>query len=102
MRFHCFCMQMLGLGAGAGRAGVATCLPHAWPACRLLGFFTARCSVPNPFLLRRAKLGKAPNPAPRWLGNALAWVLGLVGPKGLEFAKYSIGELDALWAMLLA
>ncbi|KAI7836528.1 hypothetical protein COHA_009628 [Chlorella ohadii] len=37
-----------------------------------------------------AKLGKAPKPAPRWLGNALAWVLGLVGPKGLEFAKYSI------------
>ena len=43
-------------------------------------------------LPRRAKLGKGPNPAPRWLGNTLAWVLGLVGPKGLEFAKYSIGE----------
>ena len=38
----------------------------------------------------RGKLGKAPDPAPRWLGNLLAWVLGKVGPQGLEFAKYSI------------
>ncbi|KAL4421293.1 hypothetical protein ABPG75_010584 [Micractinium tetrahymenae] len=37
-----------------------------------------------------AKLGKAPDPAPRWLGNLLAWVLTRLGPRGLEFAKYSI------------
>eukprot|EP00879_Flechtneria_rotunda_P014646 GHRR01015305.1.p1 GENE.GHRR01015305.1~~GHRR01015305.1.p1 ORF type:complete len:238 (+),score=88.27 GHRR01015305.1:614-1327(+) len=37
-----------------------------------------------------AKLGKLQDPAPRWLGNFLAWLLNLVGPKGLEFAKYSI------------
>ncbi|PSC76507.1 7-hydroxymethyl chlorophyll a chloroplastic [Micractinium conductrix] len=36
------------------------------------------------------KMGKAPDPAPRWLGNVLAWVLTRLGPKGLEFAKYSI------------
>eukprot|EP00775_Hariotina_reticulata_P002974 gene2974-3258_t len=38
----------------------------------------------------QAKLGKFQDPAPRWLGNFLAWLLNLVGPKGLEFAKYSI------------
>ncbi|KAI3423955.1 hypothetical protein D9Q98_009789 [Chlorella vulgaris] len=38
----------------------------------------------------QAKLGKGPNPAPRWIGNALAWVLEKLGPKGLEFAKYSV------------
>lgn len=48
---------------------------------------SAACAPSSPC---RAKLGKAPDPAPRWLGNALAWVLGLVGPKGLEFAKYSV------------
>lgn len=37
-----------------------------------------------------AKLGKAQGPAPLWLGNILAKVLTLVGPKGLEFARYSI------------
>eukprot|EP00882_Tetradesmus_deserticola_P004812 GHRQ01005071.1.p1 GENE.GHRQ01005071.1~~GHRQ01005071.1.p1 ORF type:complete len:466 (+),score=194.94 GHRQ01005071.1:243-1640(+) len=38
----------------------------------------------------QAKLGTFQDPAPRWLGNIIAWVLNLVGPKGLEFAKYSI------------
>ena len=39
----------------------------------------------------RAKLGKGPQqPAPRWLGSILAQVLTWLGPKGLEFAKYSI------------
>ncbi|GBF89968.1 hypothetical protein Rsub_02674, partial [Raphidocelis subcapitata] len=38
----------------------------------------------------QAKLGTFQDPAPRWLGNVIAWVLNLVGPKGLEFAKYSI------------
>ncbi|EFN50942.1 hypothetical protein CHLNCDRAFT_55433 [Chlorella variabilis] len=38
----------------------------------------------------QAKLGKGPDPAPRWVGNLLAWVLERVGPKGLEFAKYSV------------
>lgn len=37
-----------------------------------------------------AKLGQYRDPAPRWIGNFIAWLLNLVGPKGLEFAKYSI------------
>ncbi len=37
----------------------------------------------------QAKLGKFQDPAPRWLGNVLAWLLNLLGPKGLEFARYS-------------
>lgn len=37
-----------------------------------------------------AKLGKLQDPAPRWLGNVLAWLLNLIGPKGIEFGKYSI------------
>jgi 7-hydroxymethyl chlorophyll a reductase len=37
-----------------------------------------------------AALGAAQKPAPRWLGNILASVLGALGPKGLEFARYSI------------
>ncbi|GLC35133.1 hypothetical protein PLESTB_000557800 [Pleodorina starrii] len=37
-----------------------------------------------------AKLGQLRDPAPRWLGNVLAWILNLIGPKGLEFGKYSI------------
>lgn len=38
----------------------------------------------------QAKLGKGPDPAPLWVGNIIAWILGLWGPKGLEFGKYSI------------
>lgn len=37
-----------------------------------------------------AKMGRGPEPMPRWLGTILAWVLEKVGPKGVEFAKYSI------------
>jgi 7-hydroxymethyl chlorophyll a reductase len=37
-----------------------------------------------------AKMGQFRDPAPRWLGNLLAWLLELIGPKGLEFGKYSI------------
>ncbi|KAG2498592.1 hypothetical protein HYH03_003343 [Edaphochlamys debaryana] len=37
-----------------------------------------------------AKLGRLRDPAPRWLGNILAWLLTQVGPKGIEFGKYSI------------
>ncbi len=37
-----------------------------------------------------AKLGQFRDPAPRWLGNILAWFLELIGPKGIEFGKYSI------------
>ncbi|PUZ52750.1 hypothetical protein GQ55_6G294500 [Panicum hallii var. hallii] len=38
-----------------------------------------------------AKLGKGPSrPAPRFVGNILAFLLNLVGPKGLEFARYSL------------
>lgn len=38
----------------------------------------------------RGKMGKAPGPAPRWVGEILATVLTWLGPKGLEFARYSI------------
>ena len=37
-----------------------------------------------------AKLGQFRDPVPLWLGRVLAWFLNLIGPKGLEFAKYSI------------
>ena len=41
-------------------------------------------------LKRRAKLGRAPKPLPKWLGNILASVLLKLGPTGLEFGRYSI------------
>lgn len=37
-----------------------------------------------------AKLGAAPKPMPRWLGALLAPLVTWLGPKGLEFAAYSI------------
>ena len=37
----------------------------------------------------RAKLGKAPKPLPKPVGNVLAKVLTWLGPKGLEFGRYS-------------
>lgn len=37
-----------------------------------------------------AKMGRAPGPAPRWVGELLATLLTWLGPKGLEFARYSI------------
>ena len=42
-------------------------------------------------LQRRAKMGRGPNPAPRWVGEIIARVLQAVGPTGLEFGRYSIG-----------
>jgi hypothetical protein len=39
----------------------------------------------------QAKLGTFQDPAPLWLGNVIAWLLNLVGPKGLEFAKWVWG-----------
>eukprot|EP01025_Chloroclados_australasicus_P033371 TRINITY_DN34023_c0_g1_i6.p4 TRINITY_DN34023_c0_g1~~TRINITY_DN34023_c0_g1_i6.p4 ORF type:complete len:158 (-),score=19.94 TRINITY_DN34023_c0_g1_i6:251-724(-) len=30
------------------------------------------------------------NPLPVWLGTILAWILNKIGPKGIDFAKYSI------------
>ncbi|GAU49108.1 hypothetical protein TSUD_13490 [Trifolium subterraneum] len=39
----------------------------------------------------KAKLGKGPSqPAPRFVGNLLAFILNLIGPKGIEFARYSL------------
>ncbi|CDO99360.1 unnamed protein product [Coffea canephora] len=39
----------------------------------------------------KAKLGQGPSqPAPKFVGNFLAFVLNLIGPKGLEFARYSL------------
>jgi 7-hydroxymethyl chlorophyll a reductase len=42
-----------------------------------------------------AKMGNAPEPAPLFVGNMIAWILNVLGrlgiaPRGLEFAKYSI------------
>ncbi|EEF44323.1 7-hydroxymethyl chlorophyll a reductase, chloroplastic [Ricinus communis] len=38
-----------------------------------------------------AKLGKGPSQsAPKFVGNFLAFILNLIGPKGLEFARYSL------------
>ena len=36
-----------------------------------------------------AKFGEGPDPMPRWLGRVLAAIVTFVGPKGIEFAKYS-------------
>uniref|UniRef100_A0A7N0USR5 7-hydroxymethyl chlorophyll a reductase, chloroplastic n=1 Tax=Kalanchoe fedtschenkoi TaxID=63787 RepID=A0A7N0USR5_KALFE len=39
----------------------------------------------------KAKMGEGPSqPAPKFVGNLLAFILNLVGPKGLEFARYSL------------
>ncbi|KAL8100057.1 7-hydroxymethyl chlorophyll a reductase, chloroplastic [Apium graveolens] len=39
----------------------------------------------------KAKLGKGPaEPAPKFVGNIIALLLNLIGPKGLEFARYSL------------
>ncbi|CAA7015312.1 unnamed protein product, partial [Microthlaspi erraticum] len=38
-----------------------------------------------------AKFGRGPSqPAPIFVGNIIAFILSLVGPKGLEFARYSL------------
>ena len=38
-----------------------------------------------------AKLGRGPDkPAPRFVGNAIAWALTKIGPKGKEFGMYSL------------
>lgn len=38
-----------------------------------------------------AKLGRGPSkPAPKFVGNLIAFLLNLIGPKGLEFARYSL------------
>ncbi|KAM5553430.1 hypothetical protein ABKV19_025578 [Rosa sericea] len=37
-----------------------------------------------------AKMGRGPDPAPKFVGNLIAFLLNLVGPKGLEFARYSL------------
>ncbi|XP_058724327.1 7-hydroxymethyl chlorophyll a reductase, chloroplastic [Vicia villosa] len=39
----------------------------------------------------KAKLGKGPSQlAPKFVGNLLAFILNLIGPKGIEFARYSL------------
>ena len=43
-------------------------------------------------------MGRAPNPAPRWVGNIIARVLQAVGPTGLEFGRYSIGAPGLAYA----
>ena len=52
------------------------------------------CTFLSPIQMRgcncRAKMGKGPKPLPIWLGNILAAVLLRLGPKGLEFGRYSL------------
>jgi len=38
--------------------------------------------------------GTTQQPAPRFVGRIIAWILEKIGPKGLEFARYS---LDYHW-----
>ncbi|THU72802.1 hypothetical protein C4D60_Mb04t16010 [Musa balbisiana] len=38
----------------------------------------------------KAKSGKGPQPAPKFIGNIIAFMLNLIGPKGLEFGRYSL------------
>ena len=38
----------------------------------------------------QARKGETRKPMPLWLGNMVATVLGVVGPRGLNFARYSI------------
>ncbi|KAL0388283.1 UNVERIFIED_CONTAM: 7-hydroxymethyl chlorophyll a reductase, chloroplastic [Sesamum radiatum] len=39
----------------------------------------------------KAKLGKGPSQtAPKFIGDLIAFILNLIGPKGLEFARYSL------------
>ncbi|XP_031503389.1 7-hydroxymethyl chlorophyll a reductase, chloroplastic [Nymphaea colorata] len=38
----------------------------------------------------QAKSGKASPPAPKFVGDLIAFILNLIGPKGLEFARYSL------------
>ena len=38
----------------------------------------------------KGKRGEAPDPLPKWIGNILAWFLTQFGPKGMEFARYSV------------
>jgi 7-hydroxymethyl chlorophyll a reductase len=35
-------------------------------------------------------MGTGPDPAPRFVGNAIARLLTWLGPKGLEFGRYSL------------
>ncbi|KAF8014325.1 hypothetical protein BT93_H0232 [Corymbia citriodora subsp. variegata] len=58
---------------------------------------TTSSGIRQPFVMEtvkaddKAKLGKGPaQPAPKFVGNLLAFILNLIGPKGLEFARYSL------------
>ena len=43
-----------------------------------------------PTLGCRGKMGTGPDPAPRFVGNIIARLLTWLGPKGLEFGRYSL------------
>ncbi|CAL2225469.1 unnamed protein product [Prunus armeniaca] len=43
-----------------------------------------------PLFLQSCFSGKGPDPAPKFVGNVIAFLLNLIGPKGLEFACYSL------------
>ncbi|ONI26908.1 hypothetical protein PRUPE_1G054400 [Prunus persica] len=43
-----------------------------------------------PLFLQSCFSGKGPEPAPKFVGNVIAFLLNLIGPKGLEFSRYSL------------
>ncbi|KAH0470061.1 hypothetical protein IEQ34_001619 [Dendrobium chrysotoxum] len=58
---------------------------------------TASSGSRKPFVMEtvnaddKAKLGKGPSQqVPRFIGNLIAFILNLIGPKGLEFGRYSL------------
>ncbi|KAJ6822415.1 uncharacterized protein M6B38_389395 [Iris pallida] len=58
---------------------------------------TTSSGIRQPFVMEtvkaddQAKLGKGPSkPAPMFVGNLIAFFLNLIGPKGLEFGRYSL------------
>uniref|UniRef100_A0A0D9ZIY8 Coenzyme F420 hydrogenase/dehydrogenase beta subunit C-terminal domain-containing protein n=1 Tax=Oryza glumipatula TaxID=40148 RepID=A0A0D9ZIY8_9ORYZ len=58
---------------------------------------TVSSGVRQPFVIEtvkaddEAKQGRGPSqPAPTFVGNVIAFLLNLIGPKGLEFARYSL------------
>ncbi len=83
------CAQRLAAQACVSLRGATSADPLA--KGRLAGV-TVRARVTRARAARRAraKLGRGPDPAPRWVGELLARVLLAVGPKGLEFGRYSI------------
>ncbi|KAK9789191.1 hypothetical protein WJX73_001217 [Symbiochloris irregularis] len=63
---------------------------------QLVKYPTMSSGKRQPFVMQtviaddEAKQGRGPDPAPRWVGDLVAYLLLQIGPKGLEFGRYSI------------